>query len=100
MGKNIGDDLAEGKPTLPLIRAMQHGATEHRALLRKAIEDGGREHAEEIIRIVGKSGALEYTHERAVMESTRARAALKTLPASPYLEALKDLAEFAVTRRA
>lgn len=100
MGKNIGDDLAEGKPTLPLIRAMQHGAAEHRGLLRQAVEQGGREHAAEIIRIVGRSGALEYTRERAVVESTRARAALKPLPASPYLEGLKDLAEFAVNRRA
>ncbi|HEV2110312.1 MAG TPA: octaprenyl diphosphate synthase [Gammaproteobacteria bacterium] len=100
MGKNIGDDLAEGKPTLPLIRAMRHGAAEHRGLLRQAVEQGGREHAEEIIRIVGRSGALEYTRELAVVESTRARAALKPLPASPYLEGLKDLAEFAVNRRA
>lgn len=100
MGKNVGDDLAEGKPTLPLIRAMQHGASEHRALLREAIEDGGREHAEEIIRIVAKSGALEYTRERAAVESTRARVALNPLPPSTYLDALKDLADFAVVRRA
>jgi len=99
MGKNVGDDLAEGKPTLPLIRAMQHGASEHLGLLREAIENGGREHTEEIIRIVGKSGALEYTRERAAVESTRARVALKPLPASPYLDALKDLADFAVARR-
>jgi len=99
MGKNIGDDLAEGKPTLPLIRALQHGAADHRELLRKAIEDGGREHADEIIRIVVKSGALEYTRERALVESTRARAALKPLPPSPYLDGLKDLAEFAISRR-
>ena len=100
MGKNVGDDLAEGKPTLPLIRAMRHGASEHRTLLREAIENGGREHAEEIIRIVGKSGALEYTRERAAVESTRARVALNPLPSSPYLDALKDLADFAVARRA
>src|SRR5579863_3471221 len=99
MGKNVGDDLAEGKPTLPLIRALQHGSADHRPLLRQAIEGGGREHAEEIIRIVTKSGALEYTRERALVESTKARAALKGLAPSPYLEGLKDLAEFAVSRR-
>ena len=99
MGKNIGDDLAEGKPTLPLIRAMQHGGPEQRALLRKVVEHGPGEHIEEIIRIVSGSGALEYTRERAVVESTKARAALKSLPVSPYLEGLKDLAEFALARR-
>ncbi len=100
MGKNIGDDLAEGKPTLPLIHAMQHGTPEQRALLRQAVEHGGLEHIDEIIRIVNKSGALEYTRERAVMESTKARTALKSLSPSPYLEALKDLADFAIARRA
>ena len=100
MGKNIGDDLAEGKPTLPLIHAMQHGTPEQRTLLRQAVEHGGLEHIDEIIRIVNKSGALEYTRERAVMESTKARAALKSLTPSPYLEALKDLADFAIARRA
>ncbi|MFI4968378.1 MAG: octaprenyl diphosphate synthase [Gammaproteobacteria bacterium] len=100
MGKNIGDDLAEGKPTLPLIRAMRHGTPEQRTLLRQVVEHGGLEHIDETIRIVNKSGALEYTRERAVVESTKARAALKTLPPSAYLEALKDLADFAITRRA
>ena len=99
MGKNIGDDLAEGKPTLPLIRAMQYGGPEQRALLREAVENGPGTHIEEIIRIVSGSGALEYTHERAVVESTKARAALNPLPPSPYLEGLKDLAEFALARR-
>ena len=99
MGKNIGDDLAEGKPTLPLIHAMQHGGSQHRDLLRAAIEHGGREHIDEIIKVVTQSGALEYTRERAVVEATRARSALKLLPASPYLEGLKDLADFAVSRR-
>ena len=99
MGKNIGDDLAEGKPTLPLIHAMQHGTPEQRSLLRQVVEHGGLEHIEEIIRIVNKSGALEYTRERAEVESTRAQAALKSLPPSPYLDALRDLADFAVARR-
>ena len=99
MGKNIGDDLAEGKPTLPLIYALQHATGKERELLRGAVEHGGLDHVQEIIRLVTRSGALAYTRERALSESVKAREALKALPASAYREALADLAEFAVARR-
>ncbi len=99
MGKNVGDDLAEGKPTLPLIHALQHATGEERDMLRKAVEDGGLEHVQEIVRLVSESGALDYTRERALAESVKARESLRILPASPYREALAELAEFAVARR-
>ena len=100
MGKNLGDDLAEGKPTLPLIYALQHASGKERELLRNAVEHGGLEHVQEILKLVKKSGALDYTRERALAESMKAREALKALPASPYRDALSDLAEFSVARRA
>ncbi|HEY3645018.1 MAG TPA: octaprenyl diphosphate synthase [Gammaproteobacteria bacterium] len=99
MGKNIGDDLAEGKPTLPLIYALQHATGKERELLREAVEHGGLDHVQEIIRIVTQSGALAYTRERALAESVKAREALQVLPASAYRDALAELAEFAVARR-
>jgi octaprenyl-diphosphate synthase len=99
MGKNIGDDLAEGKPTLPLIHALQHAAGAQRVLLRDAVQHGGLAQVDEIIRIVSGGGALDYTRERALAESLKAREALKLLPASVYRDALSELAEFAVTRR-
>ena len=99
MGKNIGDDLAEGKPTLPLIHALKHTGGAERALLREAVELGGREHIEEVIRIVKAGGALDYTRERAEAESREAQAALTLLPASEFRQALADLAVFAVARR-
>ncbi|MGE5626300.1 MAG: polyprenyl synthetase family protein [Bacillota bacterium] len=98
-GKNVGDDLAEGKPTLPLIHALQKTGGGERKRLQDAVEHGGREQVGEIIRIVTASGALQYTRERALAESLQARECLKSLPASPYREALADLAEFAVARR-
>lgn len=100
MGKNIGDDLAEGKPTLPLIHALQHADGQERALLRKAVEEGGLDHVKEVIRIVTRGGALDYTRERAHEESRLARECLKALPPSAYRAALEELAEFAVARRA
>ena len=71
-----------------------------RELLRNAVEHGGLEHVQEILKLVKKSGALDYTRERALAESMKAREALKALPASPYRDALSDLAEFSVARRA
>ncbi|HEY3859772.1 MAG TPA: octaprenyl diphosphate synthase [Gammaproteobacteria bacterium] len=100
MGKNVGDDLAEGKPTLPLIHALQHATGKDRAMLREAVEHGGLEHVQEIVRLVSTSGALDYTRERALAESIKARECLKILPASAYREALSELAEFAIARRA
>ncbi len=97
-GKNIGDDLAEGKPTLPLIYAMRHGTPQQAALIRSAIEQGALDHIGAVQRAVESSGALAYTARSAKQEAERARAALFALPASPYKDALHALAEFSVNR--
>jgi octaprenyl-diphosphate synthase len=103
LGKNIGDDLAEGKPTLPLIYALEHADSDpaHAAQaqsLRHAIENGGLDSLERIIAAIRDSGALERTHERAVMHAEAARAALGGLPDSAYRDALFALASYAVDR--
>lgn len=98
MGKNVGDDLAEGKPTMPLIQAMKVAPMEDAALIRQAILTGGLEHLGKIIAIVQQSGAIEYTRECARRESERALAALGTLPESPYRQALESLTRLALTR--
>jgi octaprenyl-diphosphate synthase len=98
-GKRLGDDLAEGKPTLPLIYLMQQGTAEQAALVRHAIEQGGRESLSEVVTAVKASKALDYTRQQAVEESQRANAALSELPASQYKEALLQLSLFAVDRR-
>jgi octaprenyl-diphosphate synthase len=98
LGKNIGDDLAEGKPTLPLICAMRQGAPEQTAFIRRAIEDGGRDHIAEVIQAIESTGAIAYTAGAARRESDLAMAALEAIPASPYKDALQVLAAFAVQR--
>ena len=99
LGKNVGDDLAEGKPTLPLIYAMQQGSDEQAALIRDAIENGGLEHIEAINEIIKETGALEYTFARALSEAGKAKAAIELLPSSNYRQALMFLADYAVERR-
>ena len=98
MGKNIGDDLAEGKPTLPLIHAMQHGTPSQRKAIRASIENGEREHIEDILEIVESTRSLAYTSRRAAEQSRQAREALNGIPDSPYRRSLLDLADFAVAR--
>ncbi|GAB3781908.1 polyprenyl synthetase family protein [Dyella agri] len=98
LGKNIGDDLAEGKPTLPLIYALQRATPEQAASLRHAIEHGGLDSLDRIIAAIRDSGALERTRERAVAHATAAHEALATLPASPYRDALATLADYSVQR--
>jgi octaprenyl-diphosphate synthase len=97
-GKNIGDDLAEGKPTLPLIYALRHGTTEQAKTIRRAIERGGNEELGAVIRTIRDTGALEYVAARAARESAAACAAIADVPASRYKESLLQLAEFAVQR--
>ncbi|MGH8306875.1 MAG: octaprenyl diphosphate synthase [Gammaproteobacteria bacterium] len=99
LGKNLGDDLAEGKPTLPLIQAMRNGTPEERQLIREAIEKGGREHIESILSIIRNTGALDYTYTCAQRERKRALTALDVLPDSVYRTALRELADFSVERR-
>ena len=99
LGKNLGDDLAEGKATLPLIYAMENGSAADKALIRKAILEGGLEQLEEITAIIESTGALAYTAMRAKEAADAAIAALTGMPASEYKEALVAIAEFAVKRR-
>ena len=98
MGKNVGDDLAEGKPTLPLIYTMRHGTEEQAALVRQAIQKGGTDDITPIRGAVTASGALDYTARLAQQHADRAIALLDTLPVSEYRDALEQLARFAVKR--
>jgi len=99
LGKNIGDDLADGKPTLPLIYAMSHGTAAEKHMIREAIESGSTQNLRSIQLAIEASGGLRYTAERAETEVGLAVEALEILPASPYRDALKTLAEFAIRRR-
>ena len=98
IGKNIGDDLAEGKPTLPLIRAMAVADKPTRAMLREVIEQGGADRVEEVRRAIESTDAIAYTARLAKEEAERARQAIADLPNSSYLTALMALADFAVDR--
>lgn len=98
LGKNVGDDLMEGKPTLPLIIALQRTTGEEHELLRSAILHGGLEHLEHIIAIVHQSKALDYCRERAKQETDLALQALSSIPASAYRTALENLAKMALHR--
>lgn len=98
MGKNVGDDLAEGKPTLPLIQAMKLLPAADAELIRDAIRTGGLDHLDKIIALVRDSGALDYTMARAKEESDLALAALVNVPASPWRQALENLTRLALAR--
>ncbi len=98
MGKNVGDDLAEGKPTLPLIYAMQQGTDEQAALIRRAIEKGGYDMIEQVQAIIKQTGALEYTEAMARNEAEQARLQLRYLPDSAYKQALDTLALYSAQR--
>jgi len=98
LGKNIGDDLAEGKPTLPLIYAMRTGSAEQAAVIRQAIEQGSREKMTDIVEIINTTGAIDYTAQAAENETNLAKETLAILPESGYKTALLALADFAVNR--
>ncbi|MDP5293746.1 octaprenyl diphosphate synthase [Oceanimonas sp. CHS3-5] len=99
MGKNVGDDLAEGKPTLPLLRAMEKGTDAQRERIRDAIANRtGMEHLDEIMTILEQTEALEYSRQRAREEAQKAIDALAVLPDSEHKAALVDLAHMAVER--
>ena len=98
LGKNVGDDLIEGKPTLPLIYALETAEPHHAQLLRQAIEHGGVAPLESIIAAIRDSGALERTHACAVQHAQAARDALTALPPSPQRDALAVLADYSVQR--
>ncbi len=98
MGKNIGDDLAEGKPTLPLIFAMKNGTEEERNLIRKSIRNGDASRLDDICTAVVRSGALAYTENAAKVSYNKACKSLDCLPNSIYKEALLGLAKLAIYR--
>ena len=99
MGKNLGDDLREGKVTLPLIIAMQCGTEAERSIIRQAIETSATGQMTQIIAIVQRTGALEATRDAAAAEALRALDALQTLPQNPYRAALEQLASQLLARR-
>ncbi|WP_096667184.1 polyprenyl synthetase family protein [Polaromonas sp. AET17H-212] len=99
MGKNLGDDLREGKATLPLIIAMQRGTADEQATIRQAIETGGTGQLPEIVAIVRKTGALQATRDAAAAEAQRAVQALTALGVNPYSGALLQLASQLLQRR-
>jgi octaprenyl-diphosphate synthase len=97
-GKNLGDDLNEGKPTLPLIRVIQNGGAADAALVRRAIEEGGREGFEAVLAVIRNTDALAYARDRARDEARLACDAIRKLTNSKYKESLLELAGFAVDR--
>lgn len=97
-GKHLGDDLAEGKPTLPLILSMQNGSSEHAALVRHAIENGGRDEFPAILAIIKTTGALDLARDSAKQEARLASAELEKLPPSNFKDSLLKLCVFAVER--
>lgn len=98
LGKNVGDDLSEGNPTLPLIHALRHGTANQQALIRSAIENGGGGEIEAVVDAIESAGSIAYTADRARAEAERAQAALKPIPDSRYKQALLELAYFAIHR--
>lgn len=99
LGKNVGDDLSEGKPTLPLLHAMRHGNAQQTAMIRDAIEQGnGRHLLDPVLEAMRQCGSLEWTRSRAEQEADKAIAALQALPESPWRSALEALAHMAVQR--
>jgi octaprenyl-diphosphate synthase len=98
MGKNVGDDLSEGKLTLPLIQALKVASAEEQTLIKNALRAKSQKHMPEILAVVEKSGALEYTYDAAVEETNRALSCLADLPDNPYKAALGTLATFSLSR--
>lgn len=99
LGKNVGDDLAEGKPTMPLIYLLQHGSPGERQLITDAILNGGLDKLHEIITIVKQSGALAHTRQLAEQRIQTALTNLAGVPASPYRDGLERVADAAINRK-
>jgi octaprenyl-diphosphate synthase len=99
LGKNLGDDLAEGKATLPLIYSMQNGTSAERQLIRSAIEDDNPSQLDDVLAVMESTGALQYTMQRAQEAAAIAMDSLQEVPESEYKQALLGIAEFSVQRR-
>lgn len=99
LGKNIGDDLAEGKVTLPLIYALQHCTSQERTILVNAIEKADVTELKDILDIINNTGALAYTQQQAKNHIDQAKAALSALPQNPVTQAMYALADFAIARK-
>ncbi|HEX7646171.1 MAG TPA: octaprenyl diphosphate synthase [Noviherbaspirillum sp.] len=98
IGKNVGDDLREGKPTLPLIWVMQNGSAEQRQLVRACIETGDEQHFGDVLAAITSSGALDYTRRAAERAAQQASLAISSLPVSQFKDSLLQLCAFAVDR--
>jgi octaprenyl-diphosphate synthase len=98
-GKHLGDDLAEGKPTLPLIYALRNGSTKQAELLRAVIRDGNRDSLNQVLEVIHDTRALEYTEQVAIEQINQAKSHLNSLPDSPFKKALISIADQAVHRR-
>jgi octaprenyl-diphosphate synthase len=99
MGKNVGDDLAEGKPTLPLLHAMWNGDEAASQLIKSAIQEGnGLVHLDTILEAMHQAGSIEYTQKKAIDEAQKAISALSIIPESQYKDALIGLAHLSVDR--
>jgi octaprenyl-diphosphate synthase len=98
IGKNVGDDLREGKPTLPLIYLMENGTPDQRQLVRNCIENGDEEHFDDILHAITNSGALDYTKRKAELAAQQATEAISVLPNSQFKDSLLQLCVFAVHR--
>lgn len=99
IGKAVGDDLAEGKPTLPLIYAMENSGDQERELIHQAIKEPNRANIEQILPIIEKTGALQYTRTIAKAQSDLAKSFLSDIPATPYKTALLTLTDLALNRQ-
>ena len=98
LGKNVGDDFAEGKVTLPVIAAIRNGNIEQASLIERAVLKGGAENLDIVLELVKQAGGLDYTQKVAVKEKCKALSCLSAMPKSPCIDALKELAEFSIER--
>jgi len=98
MGKNLGDDLAQGKPTLPLIYALKNSNGSTAEIIRKAIINGGKQHMHEVLAAIESTNAIAYTENVAIKQVQTAKQIIEILPENKYRDALVDLTEFAISR--
>ena len=98
LGKNVGDDFAEGKVTLPIIVALRNGNPDQVGFLEEAVLEGGEQDLNMVLEIVRETGALDYTQKIAAKEKCKALSCLSAIPKSAFRDALEDLAEFSIKR--